>query len=147
MSDLPHRLASHLRRYIDNRRKVKRAYARLTFTLGLADSGTSQNGFRRMPSLNGHTLDVSKTGIGLVVPAIRIGGHYLTGDDRRLHVKLDLPSGPVEMNVVPVRYESLEDHDKEQGYVIGARIIEMAESDRESFEEYLKTLARRRSPN
>jgi hypothetical protein len=94
----------------------------------------NSNGARRLPSLNGHTLDISNTGLALIVPAIRIGEHYLAGADRRLHVKLELPSGPVEMRLATVRYESLED---ESGYLIGARILEMSDTDRVSFEKYV----------
>jgi len=90
-----------------------------------------------LPSLNGHTVDVSSTGLALVVPAIRIAEHYLAGSDRRLHIKLELPSGPVELKVVAVRYESLED---ESGYLIGARIVEMSDPDRASFEKYVSEL-------
>jgi hypothetical protein len=97
----------------------------------------STNGHRRLPSLDGHTLDVSATGLALVVPAIRIGEHYLAGDERKLYIKLELPSGPVEMRVATVRYESLEDGGEETGYVIGARIVEMSDSDRASFDQYI----------
>ena len=90
-----------------------------------------------MPKLDGHTLDVSATGLALVVPAIRIGEHYLAGADRKLHIKLELPSGPVEMMVGTVRYESLED---ESGYLIGARILEMSDTDKVSFEKYVAKL-------
>jgi len=79
-------------------------------------------------------LDVSVTGLALIVPAIRIGEHYLAGADRKLHVKLELPSGPVEMMVVTVRYEDLEDG---SGYLIGARILEISDADRSSFEKYI----------
>jgi len=72
--------------------------------------------------------------LALVVPAIRIGEHYLAGDERKLHIKLELPAGPVEMRVATVRYESMED---EAGYLIGARILEMSESDRASFDKYI----------
>lgn len=89
-----------------------------------------------MPTLNGHTLDVSTTGLALVVPAIRIGEHYLAGADRTLHIKLELPSGPVEMRVATVRYESMDD---ESGYLIGARILEMSDTDRMSFTKYVAT--------
>jgi len=92
------------------------------------------NGGRRLPTLDGYTLDVSITGLALVVPAIRIGEHYLAGADRELHVKLELPSGPVEMKVVTVRYEDLEDG---SGYLIGARIREISDADRASFEKYV----------
>jgi len=80
--------------------------------------------------------------MGLVVPAIRIGEHYLTGEDRRLHVKLELPGGPVEMYVAPVRYEELEEQE-EKGFVIGARIIEMSQEDRAHFEEYVRKVVRK----
>ena len=136
MSELPRRIVSHLRRFIGNRRHSKRVRARLNFTLSLSDPRVSTNGARRLPTLDGHTLDVSTTGIALVVPAIRIGEHYLAGNERRLHIRLELPNGPVEMKVATVRYESLED---ESGYLIGARIIEMSDSDCASFEKYVST--------
>ena len=82
-------------------------------------------------------MDVSVTGLALIVPAIRIGEHYLAGADRTLHIKLELPSGPVEMKVASVRYESLED---ESGYLIGARILEMSDTDKVSFEKYVAKL-------
>lgn len=110
---------------------------RLSFTLSLSDLRVSSNGARRLPTLAGHTLDVSSTGLALVVPAIRIGEHYLTGPDRRLHLKLELSGGPVEMMVVPVRYESLDENQEESGYLIGARIVEMAGTDRARYEEYV----------
>jgi len=128
---------SRLRRFIGNRRRCKRVRARLSFNLSLSDPRVSPNGARRLPNLEGHTLDVSTTGLALVVPAIRIGEHYLAGADRKLHIKLELPSGPVEMKVATVRYESLEDSREDSGYLIGARILEMSDSDRVSFEKYL----------
>ena len=134
MSELPRRLVSHLRRFIGNRRRSKRVRARLNFILSLTDPRVSSNGSRRLPTLGGYTMDVSITGLALVVPAIRIGEHYLAGADRKLHVKLELPSGPVEMTVVTVRYENLED---DSGYLIGARILEISDADRASFEKYV----------
>src|SRR5215217_7034635 len=134
MSELPRRIVSHLRRFIGNRRRSRRMRARLSFTLSLSDPRVNSNGSRRLPKLDGYTLDVSTTGLALVVPAIRIGEHYLAGADRELHVKLELPSGPVEMKVVTVRYESMEDG---SGYVIGTRIREISDADRASFEKYV----------
>jgi PilZ domain-containing protein len=143
MSELPRRIVSQLRRFIGNRRRSKRVRARLTFTLSLSDPRVNTNGFRRLPSLNGHTLDVSITGLALIVPAIRIGEHYLAGSDRKLHVKLELPSGPVEMKVVTVRYEDLDDG---SGYLIGARILEISDADRASFQKYVAKVASHEQP-
>lgn len=146
MSELPRRLVSRLRRFIGNRRHSKRVQTRLSFTLSLSDPRVSSNGARRLPTLDGHTLDVSSTGLALVVPAIRIGEHYLAGSERRLHVKLKLPAGPVEMIVTAVRYESLDEAQEETGYLIGARITEMADSDRASFESYVTKILGGGSP-
>ena len=142
MSELPRRIVSHLRRFIGNRRGHKRVRARLNFTLRLSDPRVSSNGLRRLPNLDGHTLDISTTGLALIVPAIRIGEHYLAGSDRRVYVKLELPTGPVEMKLTTVRYEALEETDEETGYVIGARITEMTDADRASFNAYVAKLLR-----
>jgi len=140
MSELPRRIVSQLRRFIGNRRRFKRVRTRLTFTLSLSDPRVNSNGARRLPTLNGHTFDLSTSGLALIVPAIRIGEHYLAGSDRRLYLKVDLPSGPVEMKVATVRYESLDESEEETGYLIGARIIEMSEADRASFNSHVNKL-------
>ena len=144
MSELPRRIVSRLRRFVGNRRHSRRVRVRLNFTLSLSDPRVSSNGSRKLPKLDGHTLDVSATGLALVVPAIRIGEHYLAGSDRRLHIKLELPGGPVEMKVESARYESLED---ESGYLIGAQILEMSDSDRGSFEKYLAKVLSHHQPD
>lgn len=137
MSDLPRRMAAQLRRLVGNRRMARRVRARLDFTLSIEDPRVSRNGSRRVPPLNGHTLDVSTTGLGLIVPAIRIGGHYLAGTDRRLFVRLELPDGPIDLKLIPVRYESLEEDPDEQGYLIGTGIEEMNDADRQRFNNYI----------
>lgn len=109
----------------------------MSFTLSLSDPRVASNGARRLPKLDGYTQDVSVTGLALIVPAIRIGEHYLAGADRKLHVKLELPTGSVEMKVASVRYESLED---DSGYLIGARILEISDTDRASFVKYVVNL-------
>lgn len=147
MSELPRRLVSHLRRFIGNRRRHKRVRVRLNFTLSLSDPRVNTNGSRRLPPLNGHTLDISMTGLALIVPAIRIGEHYLAGSDRRVYVKLELPAGPVEMKLATVRYEALDETGEETGYVIGARIVEMADADRASFQQYVAKILSSPPPN
>jgi len=140
MSELPRRFVSSLRRFIGNRRTSRRVRARVSFTLSLSDPRVNSNGARKLPKLDGHTLDVSATGLALIVPAIRIGEHYLAGGDRKLYLTLELPTGPVEIKVASVRYEGLED---ESGYLIGTRILEMSDADRASFEKYVAKVMRR----
>jgi hypothetical protein len=140
MSELPRRMAAHLRRFVLNRRRARRARALLQFTLSIEDPRLPRNGFRRVPPIKGHTLDVSATGLALIVPAIRIGEHYLAGTDRRLFLRLELPDGAVEITAIPVRYESLEEDPDENGYVIGAHIENVNEKDRVRFSNYVAAL-------
>lgn len=140
MSELPRRIVSRLRRYIGNRRRTKRASVRLNFSLSLTDPRTHSNGSRRRASLEGHTLDLSTNGAGLVVPAIRVEEHYLVGNERKLYVKLELPEGPIDMAVIAVRYESLDENPDETGYLIGARITEIGEPDRTRLNEFVGSL-------
>lgn len=141
--ELTRSIVSRLRQYVGDRRHARRQKIRLAFTLSIASPAKSLNGAMRVHALVGHTLDLSPTGIALIVPAIRIGDHHLVGENRSLNVKLELPDGPVEMQVSPVRYEALEDHKSETGYLIGVKITEMPPGDREKFTAYFSTLAAR----
>jgi PilZ domain-containing protein len=141
MPELARSLVSHLRRFVGDRRRAKRQRARLAFTLSLAGAAIKLNGDRQSAALKGHTLDVSTDGIALIVPSIVLGEHHLIGENRKLSVTLELPAGRIEMKVVPIRYESLEEDPTETGYLIGAKIVEMNETDRERFTQYFAGLA------
>jgi hypothetical protein len=136
MSELVRTIAARMRVYIGDRRWAKRCRARLSFSVSVVGHEVV-NGSHRPRSLEGHTLDLSTSGLALVVPAIRIDGHYLTGADQRLQIQLALPTGTVTMRVVPVRYESLEDG---TGYLIGVRIEHLAEPDREQYVAYVRQI-------
>src|ERR1044071_7153441 len=140
MSELARSLVSHLRRFVGDRRHARRMKVRLPFSLSLVGSAIGVNGSRRNNVLKGHTLDVSVNGLALVVPTILLGEQHLVGENRRLRVQLELESGIVEMQMVPIRYESLEDHKTETGYLIGARITEIADEDRKRFSEFVNGL-------
>lgn len=137
MAELARSLVSQLRRFVGDRRRATRKKARLSFTLSLVGPAVKLNGARPGAGLKGHTIDVSMKGIALVVPTILLGEHHLIGENRKIKVQLELPNGPVEMQVLPIRYESLEEHKTETGYLIGAKIVEMAEEDRQRFAEYV----------
>jgi c-di-GMP-binding flagellar brake protein YcgR len=141
MSELARSLVSQLRRFLGDRRPGKRQRARLAFTLSLASPSNKLNGARKSATLKGHTRDVSINGVALIVPSILLGEHHLIGENRKLNVKLELAQEMVEMKVVPIRYESLEEHETETGYLIGARIVEMSKTDRERFTQYVAGLA------
>lgn len=137
MSEKLRSFLGRLRGYAGDRRHARRT-ARLTLSVSLFDPNRRVNGRRTLPTLEGYTKDVSSTGLALVLPAIRIGGHYLVGEDRTLQIVLELPSGPVQLHAMSARYERLEENSSELGYLIGVRITEMSNQHRESLLAYLK---------
>lgn len=137
MSEFLRTLVGRLREYAGDRRDPRRR-VRLPFTLSLHEPGKKANGGRPLPTLSGFTRDVSATGLALIVPAIRIGGHYLAGGDRTLEVELELPSGPVHIRATSIRYEPMDEDRSEQGYMIGVRIDDMSAADHERLKSYLK---------
>lgn len=140
MAELARSLVSQLRRFVGDRRRAKRQNVRLAFTLSLVGPAIKLNGSRQSAALRGHTLDVSINGLALIVPSILLGEHHLVGENRKLNVKLELAQGTVEMKVVPIRYESLEEHETETGYLIGVKIVDMGETDREQFTQFVNAL-------
>jgi hypothetical protein len=133
MPELLRTLVSRIREFAGDRRHMARHRLRLEFSV--APEGSKANG-RRPQSLKGYTRDVSAKGLGLIVPAIRIGERYLAGENCRLTVTLELPSGPIEVRAIAMRYEPLED-EIDQGYLIGARITEMSEEHLKLFKAFL----------
>jgi hypothetical protein len=137
MAEFARTVVARLRKFVGDRREVKRYRVRLAFSLSIASPAKNLKGSRRTVSMDGHTLDLSANGMALVVPAITLGEHHLIGENRSLNVQLELPSGPVEMQVVPVRYEQLEEHATETGYLIAVKIVGMLESDRLTYSKYV----------
>lgn len=88
--------------------------------------------------LSGETTDLSATGIGFVVSAIRIKEKYLVGQDRLLNVELDLAGAKVRMQVRGVRYERIGIHLSTERYLIGAQIVGMSEDDEAAYTHLLR---------
>ncbi len=130
-------IASRLRQYAGERRHAKRVKVRLGFTLSLVGPALSSNGAKRVISIEGHTLDLSSTGLALIVPTIIVNEHHLVSENRNMFVRLELPDGPLDINVVPIRYERFEDHPTETGYLIGVKLGNVEPQDRARFSEYV----------
>jgi PilZ domain-containing protein len=138
MPEFARTIVSRLRKFVGDRRHAKRRMIRLALTISIA-SAKNLKGPNRTVSMNGHTLDLSANGVALIVPAITLGEHHLVGENRTLNIQLELPLGPIQMQVVPVRYERLEDN-SEMGYLMAVKIVGMSEADRASYAEFVSTL-------
>ena len=131
-------MLKQLRKFIGDRRQSPRRpanrKARLVFSVTM--EGVDERS-RSMP-VEGYTRDISDAGLALVVPSLRIGDTYLTDSKCKLRiVLLNLPTGEVEIEAAPVRYEEL---DEGAGHLIGVRITRISDDDRARFIKYLNTL-------
>ena len=135
--ELARSMVSRLRQIVGDRRNSRRYKVRLALTVFVTGAAKSLNGSSRVVSLAGHTLDVSEHGLALILPSIRLGEHHLVGENRGFTVRLQLPDGPVDMQVAPVRYENLDEHSTETGFLIGVKITQMSDVDRTQFAEYV----------
>ena len=126
--------------YPDDRRQSPRLdahlQARLEFSVLLREADTAKSGVQHLRACAGHTLNLSASGLAVVLHAQNIDEEYLMGGEGSMAIELDLPNGlSLEIQATPVRYEQFE-----EGYLIGARISAMKPRDRELFDEYLEEI-------
>ncbi len=89
-------------------------------------------------TISGETYDLSGTGVGFIVSAIRVRENYLVGQDRILNAELDLAGSKVKLKVIGRRYEKVGIHLSTERYMIGAEIVEISKNDREVYEHFLR---------
>jgi hypothetical protein len=97
----------------------------------------------RAACILGETVDISRTGIGFIVPSIRVKEKYLVGHERPLNVEIDLPAGKVFMRVMGSRYEKVGVHISTERFLVGARILELTDGNKEVYETFLRFGRRR----
>ena len=139
---MPERLrtiASRLREFVGNRRRAPRRKVRLAVFVSLLDSAP---GAPPAGGVAGHTCDASDTGLGVVLPVIRLGGRYLVGDGVTLRLTVKLGERSARLYGTPVRYERLDDEAQDgqtgPGFLLGIRLHE--DGDRGLLSEYLKNV-------
>lgn len=111
-----------------------RGKASLPFSISISNAAGDE------ALLTGHTRDMRATGLSLIVPEMPAGIQEIIGEDRTMRIVLELPTGPIEIEAAPVRYEQLDEEGPGQGYLIGARITEISDSDCVRFVKYLRSL-------
>jgi hypothetical protein len=133
--------ANRLTRFVNAFSNSPRRIVQLPVNIALISATDHTVKPLKRPTLTGKLHDISATGLSMIVPTIRQGGHYFAGVDRTLAIDFELASGPVQFLAAPVRYERLEHDDGISfGYVIGAQITEISDADRTRLHDYLKSL-------
>lgn len=97
----------------------------------------------RSACILGETEDISRTGIGFVVPVIRLKEKYLVGQERALNVEIDLPNGKVYLRALGCRYEKVGVDVSAERFLVGANITSLSGSDKETYDTFLKFGTRR----
>jgi len=102
----------------------------------MREADADARGVQHLRACAGHTVNISREGLGLILHAQSIDEQYLMGGESSLAIELDLPNGlSLEIHATPVRYEKLD-----EGYLLGTRISGMKDRDRELYEEYLEEI-------
>lgn len=143
MPELIRSLAARLRELIGNRRSALRYAVRLRCGVTLLgdEGGRGNHNAQHGAAIEGHTFDLSASGVGLLLPAIRHGDQYLVGGARALRVDLQLDTGrTLRFDVLPVRYERAGEEEGGAGFLIGARITAMGDAERAQYVALLRRL-------
>mgnify|MGYP003483721865 FL=1 len=99
----------------------------------------------RAACILGETTNISRTGLGFLVPSIRLKEKYLVGHERILNIEIDLPTGKVYMRAMGRRYEKVGDHVSTERFLVGAHILSIDGADKENYETFLRLGKRRRA--
>ena len=118
---------------------------RLPLTVSILYQKTATVSVPCSPSLTGYLRDISRTGVSLVVPSIRFGNCSLVSGSYALGATIELPHGSVSMQVAPVRYDRLSAEHGKSRYLIGARIMQIADTDRKRLLQYIEQFKKSRA--
>ena len=134
-------MESHISEIFSNdRRRMIRREVRLAVSVYLIKTEAPADNPHRPLAVLGYTKNISIDGLALIVPSIEMSGDITDSEHYMLRIILALPVGDVEMKAIAVRHERLNANSPDIGYLIGARISEMSERERELYVEYLRTL-------
>jgi len=121
------------------RRAAPRRNIKLEFRVLLVATKMSAEGEEQTLPLIGYTRDISESGLALLVSAKSMGVLYSLGHDYTLQLVLTIPTGPIELEVKPVRYKHINEGKAGSFILIGAQITKISDEDRTRFVEYLRS--------
>jgi hypothetical protein len=87
----------------------------------------------------GSTEDLSANGVSVIIPAALIDDRFC-GDWARLRLSLFLPTGAVQLEVNPIRWQLLQQEGSRLGYLMGAQILRFDEN-RSGYDNYLRSIS------
>jgi len=137
MPELIRSVVSRVRTYLKDRRHSPRLQVRLLLSISVLRKASSNGAAPSSRTLKGHTRDISTRGLAMLLPQVHLAGYHLAAEGRELQIVLELPDGPMSMMVLPRRYEMLDDAELGCSYLIGAKIIDLSDHDRNRLENFI----------
>jgi len=126
-----------MRGYFKDRRRAPRLRTRLLFSIAVCRNAKANGLSPRERILKGHTKDISTSGLALLLPQVHLDGHHIATEGRELQLTLELPGGSIPTVVMPKRYELLDEAELGCSYLIGVKIVEIADEDRRRIENFI----------
>jgi hypothetical protein len=116
----------------------KKARLPITVSLEIANPTGKLNAPQQKLNVAGLTEDLSRDDVNFVLPFIRLGEHYLAGAEQKLILEIELPERTLRMKATARCYEMMQQRDSVNQYLIGAKITEMNDAEREYLENFIK---------
>lgn len=139
MPEVIRSVVSRMRVFFKDRRQSPRLRVRLSFKVSIHREPDLNGTRKKSQTLRGYTRDLSQNGVALLVPQVHLDGHHLAAGGRELDIVIELDGDqPIAMRVAPRRYERLEDSEAGCTYLIGARIMQLAEEDRVRYLSFIE---------
>lgn len=135
-------IAGRLYNLLVNYIHARRSGLRLPVTVSLLDLGRNPVVAHRPLAMPGFLRDLSKTELSLVVPTVSFGDRFLTDGYCEMRIMVELPGGTVNIQAVPVRYDKFDEPQNKCAYLVGARILRMADPDRKSLAHHIQQVRR-----
>jgi hypothetical protein len=88
----------------------------------------------------GRTRDLSAGGLAFVLPSLQIDEKFCA-ETTRVRLRVYLPTGSVNLEVMPVRCEPLNPENVARGYFIAAQILSI-DDQRDVYDNYLRSVTR-----
>ena len=145
MSKLMSSIVGRTYEFFDNHVYTRKHELRLPLTVAILYLKTPTVSVPCSPALPGYLRDISKTGVSIVVPSIRFGNCSLVSGNYPLGIKIELPNGIISIQVAPVRYDRLGGEPGKSRYLIGARIMQITDSDRKRLTKHIEQFKKSKS--
>ncbi|MGB9177740.1 MAG: PilZ domain-containing protein [Pyrinomonadaceae bacterium] len=145
MLKLVNSFVDNVYQYFGNNSYARHYDVRLPMSVSLLYFKTAKACVPCSPSVRGYLRDVSKTGLSMIVPSLQFGGYFLLEGNYPLGVTIETPAGVINIQAAPVRYDKLDEGPGERGYLIGARITHITDSDRKHLASYIRQVREGRS--